>query len=144
MNITISGDIASGKTTLANYFVSKGYELYSAGRAYREVAETLGISVIDLNLISEANPAIDDDIDEKMKEYCNTHDNLVIDARMGFKLCPNAYSVYLMCDPRISAARVWRDEKLSKSYKDIVDCFIRYSTRNTLRMKDLGRSTMLT
>ena len=45
MNITITGNLGSGKSSVAKIIVKKGYEFVSTGNIFRQLAMQKGVSV---------------------------------------------------------------------------------------------------
>ena len=110
--ITITGDLASGKTTVGELLVKKlNYEKYSNGSYFRELAKQYNMDVTSFGKYVKDNPDIDRQIEEKTKEYAKNHDRLIIDARLGFYSVPESFKVYLKVDLDIAARRAFTDEK---------------------------------
>jgi len=107
MIITISGDLGSGKSVVADA-AAKKYNLkrYSAGDFVREMAKEKGVSLLELNKMAEKDPAIDKEIDERTKKLAEKEDNFVIDSRIGFHFIPNAVKIHMTVDPTEAARRV--------------------------------------
>ena len=123
--ITISGDLGSGKTSLAKCLVSKmGYETFSAGDVYRKLAADKGISVVELNKIAEKDRSIDTELDGIITEIGKTRDNLILDSRVAWYFIPNSFKIKLVVSSRVAASRVMRDmgTRASEKYKDLEDC----------------------
>ena len=49
MNIKLTGNLGSGKTTICNILKERGYEIVSTGKIFRQIAEEKNVSVIELN-----------------------------------------------------------------------------------------------
>lgn len=110
--ITIAGDLASGKGTVAKILAKElGFEIYSNGHYFRELAKQNGMSVTEFNEYVESHPEIDQKIEKSAKEYTDIHDNLIIDARLGFFVVKNSFNVYLKVDIDEAARRAFNDEK---------------------------------
>ena len=62
--ITISGQLGSGKSTIAQ-MISKqlGWMYYSTGMAQRSIAQEKGITTTELNRLAISDPTIDAQID---------------------------------------------------------------------------------
>ena len=107
MIITISGDLGSGKSVVADA-AAKKYNLkrYSAGDFVREMAKEKGVSLLELNKMAEKDPSIDKEIDERTKKLAEKEDNFVIDSRIAFHFIPNAVKIHMKVDPAESARRI--------------------------------------
>lgn len=75
----------------------------------REMAKERGISLAELGPLAESDPEIDKEIDRRQKEYMDTHDNFVIDSRLGWFFAPDSFKVFLSLDEQTSAERVFAD-----------------------------------
>ena len=49
MNISITGNLGSGKSSVAKILQKKGYEIFSTGKVFRELAMEKGVSVEEFN-----------------------------------------------------------------------------------------------
>lgn len=113
--ITICGVNGSGKSTAAKGIsATLEYPHFSAGDFMREMAKEKGISLAELGSFAERDVEIDKEIDRRQKEYMDTHDNFVIDSRLGWYFAPDSFKVFLSLDPKISAERVFADMQSKK------------------------------
>lgn len=83
-----------------------GYERYSSGDFFREMAAKRGITVEEINTQAEHDTAIDHKTDAWIKEK-RTRENLIIDSRLAFHWIPDAFKVFLKLDPQIAAERTF-------------------------------------
>lgn len=133
MIITISGDPGSGKSTVAKA-VAKELNLkhFSAGDFMREMAESRGISLMELTRQAETDISIDREIDERTKHLALKAD-FVIDSRLAFHFIQKAFKIFLTVDPKVAAQRTWKDiaaqkrhaEQQLKSEKDVLNAIIK-------------------
>ncbi len=87
--ISIAGDLGSGKTTVTKLMQRDlGYEIYRNGTYFRKLAVESGMSVTEFNEYVKDHPEIDRQIEQSAKEYAEEHDNLIIDARLGWYAVP--------------------------------------------------------
>lgn len=70
--IAVSGSPGSGKTTYARYLARMlNYEFASAGMIFRQMAEKMGISVVELNKMALSNPNIDHQIENEIRKVAS-------------------------------------------------------------------------
>lgn len=118
MIITISGTPGSGKSTIAKA-VAKVLNLkhFSAGDFMREMAESKGISLLELSKMAESDPSIDREIDERNKHLA-LKDDFVIDSRLAFHFIPKAIKIFLKVDAKVAAHRTWKDIQSMKRHSE--------------------------
>lgn len=110
--ITLAGDLAAGKGTVSNLLKEDlKYEIYRNGEYFRKLAKEKGMSVTEFNEYVKDYPEIDIQIETSAKEYALEHDNLIIDARLGWYVVPNSFKVYLKVDIDEAARRAFNDSK---------------------------------
>ncbi|MBR3132505.1 MAG: (d)CMP kinase [Clostridia bacterium] len=108
--ITLAGDLASGKGTVSTLICDElGYEVYRNGNYFRELAKKMGMDVTSFNVYVKSHPEIDRQIEKSAAEYAQSHDNLVIDARLGWYAVPDSFKVYLRVDLDVAAMRALND-----------------------------------
>lgn len=114
--ISIAGDLSSGKTTVTKLMQdSLGYEIYRNGEYFRKLAVNMGMSVTEFNEYVKEHPEIDRQIEQSAKEYAATHENLIIDARLGWYAVPESFKIYLRVDTDEAAKRAFGDPNRKKS-----------------------------
>src|SRR6185369_6359297 len=121
MKISITGDLGSGKTTVAKLICEKlASSYFSTGAIQRELASKLGVDTLSLNKISENDRKIDDIVDSALAELNDSENAVVIDARLGWFFIPSSFKVYLHVDNNVAAERVVSDTgRASEQYDDI-------------------------
>lgn len=108
--ITISGDLGSGKSLLANALVERWKaDRYSTGMVQRKIAERMGITTLELNTRAETDKTIDDQIDSVFKNLKKTPKNLVVDSRMAYHFLPESFRIKLEVHPKVAAGRIQND-----------------------------------
>lgn len=108
--ISISGDLGSGKSLLANSLVERWEaDRYSTGMVQRRLADRMGITTLELNKRAETDKAIDEQIDSVFKNLAKTPKNLVVDSRMAFHFLPMSFRIKLEVHPQVAASRIQGD-----------------------------------
>ena len=96
--ISIAGDLASGKGTVSKIIGEKlNYTIYKNGEYFRKLAKESKMDVTTFNEYSA-------------HEYSLTHDNFIIDARLGWYAVPESFKVYLTVDIGVAAKRAFEDQ----------------------------------
>ena len=83
MIITISGLHGTGKSSVGKKINKKlGYDYYSTGQAFRDLAKEHEMSLEEFSDYVENNPQIDEKLDQKVIELAEKGD-IVIDSQLG-------------------------------------------------------------
>ena len=110
MIITISGDIGSGKSTAGKLLMNKlGCQYLSTGAIQRAIAEEMGVTTLELNILSEKDTAIDDKIDSYTRALNDSIEDFIVDSRLAWYFIPSSYKVFLLCEDDIAADRIFHD-----------------------------------
>ena len=110
--ITITGDLASGKSRVTDKLKNDlNFEIYRNGEYVRKLAKEKGLDITSFNEYLKEHPEIDEQIEKSASLYADTHDNLIVDARLGWYSIPESFKVYLKVDIDIAAKRAFNDEK---------------------------------
>ena len=108
--ISITGDLASGQSTVSKMLAEDlDFYLYRNGTYCRELAVQYGMSITEFCEYLKDHPEIDRQIEKSATEYAKDHNNIVIDAKMGWYAVPESFKVYLKVDIDIAAARAFAD-----------------------------------
>lgn len=114
--ITITGDHASGQGSLSNLLQEKlGYEIYRNGQYARKLASSMGMSITEFQVYLNEHPELDKQIEKSASDYADTHDNLIVDAKLGWFAIHDSFKVYLKVDIDEAARRAFLDENRKKS-----------------------------
>ena len=106
-SIAISGDLGSGKSTVAAELSRRlGLRQISGGDIHRKVAQSRGMSALQLNRHSEHDAAIDAHIDRIQQDIARSGGPLIVDSRLGWYFFADAFKVHLKADPTLAARRV--------------------------------------
>lgn len=122
--ITMAGDIASGKGTVTSLLKEElGYEIYKNGEYVRKLAKDMNMSIVEFQEYLNQHEEIDREVEKSASIYAKEHDNLIIDARLGFYAVPHSFKVYLKVDLREAARRAYNDSlrKDTEIYNSIED-----------------------
>ncbi len=115
--ITLTGKPGSGKSSTADKIAEMlGYTRYSSGTLVRSLLEKEGLTLSEYNKSAKSNTSLDDKIDKRLRELRN-HNDIVIDARLGFYWIPESFKVYLDLDVDIATARIYNDIRDNVSRK---------------------------
>lgn len=116
--ISLGGELASGKGTTSRVLMRRlNYGIYRNGDYFRELAKKMNMDVTTFNIYVENHPEIDRQIENSAAEYAKTHDNFIIDARLGWYAVPESFKVYLKVDLDVAARRAFFDEARKDSEK---------------------------
>ena len=108
--ITISGELGSGKSTVARLLAQKlGYQYYSTGSAMRQIADQRGITILELNKLCETDKTIDAQIDAIFAKLVENKKNYVVDSRLAYHFIPDSFKVKLVVDVAIAGVRILHD-----------------------------------
>lgn len=108
MKITISGNLGSGKSTIAKELAKKGFNKYSTGDFMRKLAKDRGMTLLELSKIAETDKSVDEEIDNMTKSL-RKEDNFVIDSRLAFHFIPESFKVFLKVNYDEAAKRIFND-----------------------------------
>ncbi len=114
--ISVAGDLGSGKTTVTNLIKEKlGYPIHRNGEYFRKLAVDMGLSVTEFNEYVKKHPEIDHQIENSARNAAMEHEELIIDARLGWYAVPESFKVYLTVDLEEAAKRAFYDPKRKQS-----------------------------
>ena len=119
-HITLSGELGSGKSTVANYLISKmPFRIVSAGLLFRQLAAKHGMSAKEFNEFIENDPKYDHYVDDTMAELGHTDEKIIFDSRMAWHFVPSSFKIYLYVDVDTATERIFNDKgRVSESYSD--------------------------
>ena len=119
-HITLSGELGSGKSTVANYLISKmPFKIVSAGLLFRQLAAKHGMSAKEFNEFIENDPKYDHYVDDTMAEPGRTDEKIIFDSRMAWHFVPSSFKIYLYVDVDTATERIFNDKgRVSESYTD--------------------------
>ena len=113
MNITITGNLGSGKSSICGELEKSGFEIVRTGTLFREIAKDRGLSVIELNELAKSDPSIDKMLDERSTKLGVEKDFTVFDSRMAWHFIPNSFKIFVLTKVSESAKRIFTDKSRS-------------------------------
>lgn len=139
MNISITGNLGSGKSTVCRLLKEQGFDIVSAGTLFREIAANQGINVNELNEKINQNisqHSIDDMIDQRTSELGKQLDHTIFDSRMAWHFVPDSFKVFVHVDIEEAARRVFNDSTRStEKYSSVEECKTHLKERATLEQE---------
>jgi len=117
MIVTISGDPASGKSTVAKAIAQKlKCKHYSTGDLQRKIAKRMGLTITQLHEYEEKDDRIDRKIDAYQQKLGKTQKNFVIDSWLAAHFIPKAFHVYLRCGKQEQVRRRLSHKRKEESF----------------------------
>jgi cytidylate kinase len=112
LNITITGDLGSGKSSVAKVLCKLlNLNYFSTGVIQRQIAKEKGLNTLELNYFSENNLDIDKYIDDQVIKLNDEPDSFILDSRMAWHFIRKSFKIYLTVDPIVAAQRVIADNQ---------------------------------
>ena len=147
MNITITGNLGSGKSSIGKVLKEKGYEIVSTGNIFRQLAMEKGLSVEEFNKeVNEAaakgDRSVDKMIDDTTAKIGKERDNIIFDSRLAWNFVPDSFKVFVITDIDEASRRVFNDSVRanSESYESQEACkkaLVHRQEMETVRYKDI-------
>lgn len=147
MNITITGNLGSGKSSVAKILKEKGYEYSSTGNVFRQLAMEKGISVEEFNkqvneAASRGDHSVDKMIDDTTTRISEERDNVVFDSRLAWHFASKSFKIFIITDIDEASRRVFHDSLRanSESYESQEACrkaLINRQKLETVRYKEV-------
>jgi CMP/dCMP kinase len=128
MFIAVNGDLGSGKSTVARGLAVQLHLPYvSTGQIQREIAQSMGLTTLELNKLAERDPSIDEKIDSRLRDLPRQMRQAVIDSRMAWLFVPQSLKVRLVAHPATAIHRILKatdrvsegDSDSSKAHAEI-------------------------
>ncbi len=110
LDITITGDLGSGKSTVAKALCQMlNFKYFSTGGIQRQIGREQGMNTLELNYFAEKNLDIDKYIDDFVIRLNDEKESFAIDSRMAWHFIRNSFKIYLTVNPIVAAKRVMAD-----------------------------------
>lgn len=142
MNVTITGNLGAGKTSVCNELKKMGYDVISGGDIYRTYAQEHGITIVELNEMAKTDRSVDIQIDERTKKLGTEVDHTIFDSRMAWHFVPDALNIFLAVDAKTAAKRVYAD-KLRKGEEKYSDLDCKYTEQELQKRAELERERFI-
>lgn len=111
VKITITGDLYSGKSTVAKAISETlNYTYFSVGELQRSLAVEKGMSITEYNKYMLDNN-LDHEVDNKTMEIGKVEDNFIFDARLAWNFIPDSFKIYLKIELDVAVERAMKDER---------------------------------
>lgn len=98
MNLSLTGNLGSGKSSLGKELIARGFEIVSSGDIFRGLAAERGVSIVEMNKIAETDKSIDKMVDDRTIALGKSKDRTIFDSRMGWHFVPDSFKVFVMVD----------------------------------------------
>jgi len=136
--ITLSGLAGSGKTTIGKLLAKKlSFEFISLGNFARKIAKNeFNMNINEFQNYCYDHPEIDNEIDNKFKDYCNKTNNLIVDYRLGFYFIKNSLNVFLDVPENEAVNRLLKANRTSEFKKQTKDNIRKMMNKRNIQMKD--------
>lgn len=123
MQITISGDIGSGKSTIGAMLAEHyNAELIDCGQLYRKYAVQRGNDVLSQN--KSTDTTVDKLIDNEITALGKEGKDRVFVSRTAWHFIPNAVHIYLCVDPILAATRAATRSTVGEAHKSMEETLL--------------------
>ncbi|HTK39401.1 MAG TPA: cytidylate kinase family protein [Patescibacteria group bacterium] len=135
--ITIAGSLGSGKSSTAKLLAERlGYDHFSSGDLFRQIAAEQQQSVLDANVAAEKDSTIDHMVDQRLRDIGEHDTRKVIDSRTAWHWMPQAFKVYLELPTRVAAERIIaKAHERAEANEDIPESVDEYAKHLDDRLK---------
>ena len=139
MNLSLTGNLGSGKSSLGKELIARGFEIVSSGDIFRGLAAEKGVSIVEMNKIAETDKSIDKMVDDRTIALGKSKDNTIFDSRMGWHFVPDSFKVFVMVDLMEAGRRVYNDSlRKAEAYENMEDAVKALYTRQSLEKERYG------
>lgn len=114
MHITITGNLGSGKSTIARLLSEKyNFEVYSTGKIQRELARQMNLSTLELNQLMMSDRKYDHMIDDETARISreNKDKNIIFDSRLAWHFVEHSFKVFVSVSLDVAAERIMNDHR---------------------------------
>ena len=141
MRVTLNGTLGSGKSTVGRELARRlGVRYISTGQIFREIGHISNLDALQTNLEAESNSALDEAVDNKVRDLNRTESDFVIDSRMAWHFVDHALHVFLSVSPEVAARRVIEDRtRLNEQYSSLASAMDALRARRNSELKRYQR-----
>lgn len=120
-NISLTGELGSGKSTVSKYLISRmPYRIVSAGSLFRQLAVEHGMTAEEFNKAIEGNPKYDHYVDDTMADLGKKEENIIFDSRLAWHFVPDSFKIYMFVDVDTAAQRILNDKtRVGEKFSDV-------------------------
>lgn len=141
LKITITGDLYSGKSTVAKAISETlDYTYFSVGELQRSLAIEKHMSITEYNQYMLDNN-LDHEVDNRTLEIGKKENNFIFDARLAWNFIPDSLKIYLKIGLDGAVDRAMKDERgKSEKYasrKEAKENIIERTRLEVTRFKDI-------
>lgn len=114
MHITITGNLGSGKSTIARILSEKyNFEVYSTGKVQRELAKQMNLSTLELNQLMMSDRKYDHMIDDETARISrdNRDKDIIFDSRLAWHFVEYSFKVFVSVSLDVAAERIMKDQR---------------------------------
>ncbi len=114
MNISITGNLGSGKSTICKRICEQyGFERYSTGMILRDLAAERGITLLEMNERMKSDSSIDRMIDDRttLVSREKIDDRVIFDSRLAWHFAERTFKIFLAVSLDEAARRVFNDSR---------------------------------
>jgi CMP/dCMP kinase len=131
IKISITGDLGSGKSTIAKILAEEFDAKYlSTGAIQRNIASRYGMNTLEMNKYADKHKEIDDEIDNVLRDLNTSDKSFVIDSRLAWFFIPNSFKLYFTTDIEVAAKRILNDStRVNEDYSTVEDAIADISER---------------
>lgn len=116
MIITLSGDLGSGKSTVAKQLAKQlGWKRISVGDTWRELAVEKGMSIHEFNNYVIQNPHLDKAMDERLADKARKNQPCIVEGRAQWYFLPESLKLYFKIHIDEAARRVFEQKRASET-----------------------------
>lgn len=136
MIITITGDLGSGKSTVAKMIAQRlGLQHYSSGDIFRKMAKDKGMDITAFNKSLESSKEADNELDKFVEKLGNEQDDFIIDSRLAWHFIPHSFKVYLSVDETVGARRILKHGRENEKAQDVQEMVQKNKQRRLSELK---------